>query len=244
LKTDKDIVTTTTAILARLCGVTRETATRWVRQGLLPGATQGANGRYRIPRQAAEAFAAEYSRERFRSEPRAVTLTAADVVDIRDRLAGGERAGDLAAEYGVETNYLRRIGHGYNWSHVGGPRTTPRPRQKLDETGALDIRERHAAGERTADLAREYGVASSTIGAILQGRRWKQAGGPLSQAPSPARISDEDVRRLREEYAQARARGRPVTLAALGEAYGVSESTVSLLVRGKRRREAGGPMMG
>lgn len=52
----------------------------------------------------------------------------------------------------------------------------------------------------------------------------------------PRKLTDEDVVRIRE----ARAAGeRGISIA---NRYGISESTVSLLVRGKRRLEAGGPI--
>lgn len=40
--------------------------------------------------------------------------------------------------------------------------------------GARQIRERVAAGERRADLAREYGVCESSVDGIVNGRTWRE----------------------------------------------------------------------
>lgn len=44
---------------------------------------------------------------------------------------------------------------------------------------AVEIRERAAAGALGKDLAADYGLAPATISAVLHGRRWPEAGGPL-----------------------------------------------------------------
>lgn len=57
----------------------------------------------------------------------------------------------------------------------------PRPaNQVLTEEQVYDIRCRRAAGERTADLAREFGVVPRTIRDAASGHNFAHVGGPLS----------------------------------------------------------------
>jgi hypothetical protein len=236
-----------TTEVADVCGVTRGTVARWVRLGLLPGTRRQSRGKrsgYLIPSGAAREFARKYDRQKFWSERRASKLTESAVIDIRRRLAAGEDLDHLVAEYGVTPSHVRRVGYGCTWAHVGGPRITPAPHAKLDENCVLDIRQRYAAGESARCLAEQYDVTIYTIHGVCRGLTWKHVGGPLAQARRCTILSDEQVRMLREEYAVGRANGRRVTLATLAARYHVSESTVSRLVRGKRRREAGGPISG
>jgi len=50
---------------------------------------------------------------------------------------------------------------------------------KLTEAQVVEIRERAAAGERGLTLAAEYGLHFNKISAILHGRSWVNAGGPI-----------------------------------------------------------------
>jgi hypothetical protein len=58
------------------------------------------------------------------------------------------------------------------------PRPAPDPRDKLSADARRAIHERHANGERTVDLAREFGVARTTISRLLHGHIWKRDGLP------------------------------------------------------------------
>ena len=48
----------------------------------------------------------------------------------------------------------------------------------------ISIRERYAAGEKSRDLAREFGVIRTHITDITAGRCWQHVGGPISHEPS------------------------------------------------------------
>lgn len=53
---------------------------------------------------------------------------------------------------------------------------------KITAEVVVMIRERYAAGDiRQSDLAREYGLAQSALGAIVTGRSWAHIGGPLTR---------------------------------------------------------------
>jgi hypothetical protein len=49
-------------------------------------------------------------------------LTAAQVLDIRERVAGGAKRSALAAEYHATISHITAIATGRLWAHVGGPR--------------------------------------------------------------------------------------------------------------------------
>lgn len=48
-------------------------------------------------------------------------LTEADVVDIRERVAAGEKQSSLADEYDIDRGTVSRIVNGKRWLHAGGP---------------------------------------------------------------------------------------------------------------------------
>lgn len=54
-------------------------------------------------------------------------LTEAKVLDMRERRANGESLASLAQYFGISRNSVKRIVHGDQWKHVGGPLTTPAP---------------------------------------------------------------------------------------------------------------------
>lgn len=54
------------------------------------------------------------------------TLTAQDVLSIRERASEGETRTDLAAEFGVSKTCISGICTGKTWKHLGGPRSKGR----------------------------------------------------------------------------------------------------------------------
>jgi len=97
------------------------------------------------------------------------------------------------------------------------------------------------AAKGTSDevLAAQYGVSERAVRDCRLGLRYKKAGGPITKRTvrGKKQLTDEEIRDLREE-----ANGMPYK--KLAEKYGISMSYVSLLVCGKRREEAGGPISG
>lgn len=56
---------------------------------------------------------------------------------------------------------------------IGGRRGSNNARSILTEDQVRDIRNRHANGTKVADLAREYGVGSTTISATVNRKNWR-----------------------------------------------------------------------
>jgi hypothetical protein len=54
----------------------------------------------------------------------------------------------------------------------GDLRGTKSPRAQLIESEVIEIRRRHAAGERSANLAREFGISPATVGHIVRRESW------------------------------------------------------------------------
>jgi hypothetical protein len=46
-------------------------------------------------------------------------------------------------------------------------------RAKLTEENVVDIRRRHASGEKVASLAREFGVSWTAVKYAIKGRNWR-----------------------------------------------------------------------
>lgn len=111
------------------------------------------------------------------------TLTEANVIECRRRYAAGEYLTTLASEYGVTQATLSDAAAGRTWAWVPGavPVDTSRHGQKGDDhyiaklTGAivLECRRRHASGETTYALAKEFGVSQVAMSAATRGKTWK-----------------------------------------------------------------------
>jgi transcriptional regulator with XRE-family HTH domain len=93
-------------------------------------------------------------------------LTEAMVRAMRRRNAAGEGYRELARDYGVNHNTVKRICLGEAWAHVpleGAPREMPAGRTRLTSEQRNLVRSRNAAGEKYADLAREFGMHPNSI---------------------------------------------------------------------------------
>lgn len=79
------------------------------------------------------------------------------------------RPDHLDHEGGQRENNLDTVGHGRNRS------------AKLDHESVRRIRERAAAPDAPAlaVLAHEYGVSASAVSAVVRGKSWTRAGGPI-----------------------------------------------------------------
>lgn len=53
--------------------------------------------------------------------------------------------------------------------------------KRLTSQDARTLRERHYQGASGRQLAREYAISEQAVSAILKGRRWPTAGGPIKQ---------------------------------------------------------------
>ncbi len=97
-------------------------------------------------------------------------LTNAQVLAIRERL--GENQTQLGREFGVSQNTISRVQRGEGWSTASGRELCRGQRAKLTAQDVRLIREL-LPGHTGKDLARMFGVQSSTIYAIRDGRAWK-----------------------------------------------------------------------
>jgi Mor family transcriptional regulator len=109
--------------------------------------------------------------------------------DARQDYAAGVTFSDLVKKFGVSQNRLRRAIRGRSYGQYGTPAAV-RPRtergekhhaSKLTAEIVVNIRVRYAAGERQTALAREYNVSQPSVRAIILGKTWTHAGGPIAE---------------------------------------------------------------
>lgn len=114
------------------------------------------------------------------SDHHQATLTEEAVIDIRRRVGRRDALlNDLAIEYGVSRRTIADAANGRTWQHV--PMTNAAQpkvrgeqhhRARLDAISVRDIRNR-ASTTLTADLAREFGVSTSTITRVIRRQSWR-----------------------------------------------------------------------
>lgn len=100
----------------------------------------------------------------------AVVLTEDQVREIVRRYRSGEKQRALATLFGVGQMEISRIVRGLRWGHLnegeradGRRRNTNAHSRKLTDAQESEIRKRKLKGERSADLASEFGVSLSLI---------------------------------------------------------------------------------
>lgn len=105
---------------------------------------------------------------------------------IRELYATGKYSHrQLAKRFGLVRNAIKGIVTGKTWKHAGGPIVSirrpkdPAKHSKLTFAQVLNIRQRVAAGESQASLAREYGVVRNAIFMIVTNQCYKFIGGPI-----------------------------------------------------------------
>lgn len=117
-------------------------------------------------------------------------LTARQVLEIRAHLLNHERPADVARAYGIHPNTVTGIAQGRLWAHLpdpddGLPAVEPLPaaergalrgeahgRAKLSAEQVRVIRQRYTELPNRAEIAREFGVSSTTVARILAGTGW------------------------------------------------------------------------
>lgn len=166
-------------------------------------------------------------------------LTAAQIIAIRCRYAGGAAQNALALEFGIARSGVSMIVTGQTWGHVGGPRTCDgRSRTKgeghhaakLTHEQVSALRDRFAAGESVRAIAADLPVKISAVSRTAHGKIWGDAPGPISgprERPGPnhpRKVTEAQVRAIREKSAAG------TTSAALAKEFEVSASTISRIV--------------
>jgi transposase-like protein len=183
-------------------------------------------------------------------------LTAAKVVRMREAYAGGEVTyAELAQEYRISTTAVRHAVTGKTWQTAGGPiapaargrvRGDSHHQSKLTRTKVAKARRCYARGGVTLpELAREYGVSQGVMGKAINGRTWRDAGGPINRCRRTPRDEDVTLSKLTTakvvEMRETYARGR-VSHAELAQKYGVTAGAVHFALVGKTWKHAGGPI--
>lgn len=94
-------------------------------------------------------------------------LTDDDVLIIIDRMKNGEILKTIASDYNVSPIVLTDIKNGKTWKHItGGKIETPHKWQIISSDEREIIKQRLAGGEKSKDLAIEYGVSKDLINKI------------------------------------------------------------------------------
>jgi len=110
----------------------------------------------------------------------------------------------------------------------------------LTEEQVVKIRELYATGQYTArELATTHGMSKAPVVALLSGRTWKDAGGPIGvkiPRPNDQKLTPEDARQIRELYTTGQYKQKDLAVQ-----FTVDQSVISNIVRGKVYRDAGGP---
>jgi hypothetical protein len=113
-------------------------------------------------------------------------LSAAAVAEIRRRYAAGTRLTVLAGELGVHVATVSRAARGDTCRDTEAPpvrRAGPR-NARLTAPQVDEIRRRVAAGERKADLAKEFGISWSAVHCAAVGKTWHPAHWDTLPAPA------------------------------------------------------------
>lgn len=111
--------------------------------------------------------------------------------------------------------------------------------RRFTDAQAERLRNLYAAGAYTiSEIAEQHGVAYEVVYGMLKGETYASAGGRIHEPePRDDWWSDEKIREVREAFARD-----PRPIRRLVEEFGGSESHTRLVVLGKVRREAGGPI--
>jgi hypothetical protein len=121
------------------------------------------------------------------------------------------------------------------------------PRSRLTDDRVVWMRQHARAGTSLAELAQRLGVSAHTVWLAVHGRTWahvnvraapivERGGVPRGECSPLARLTAAEVVAMRERAAAG------ATLAMLAAAHGVSLSAVSLIIRGQRWTQVGGPI--
>lgn len=100
----------------------------------------------------------------------------------------------------------------------------------LTEKDVVKIRERRAAGDTLAEIARDFDQSEVNICKIVTGVKWKRASGPITRRNRKQKLLNEAQR------CEARVRRRAgETYASLARAFGVSETQIKNVVKNEDR---------
>jgi hypothetical protein len=178
------------------------------------------------------------------------SLTNAQVAEARDAFAGRKRTvRKLASLLKTSRSVLYRAIKGETYPDAGGLPAKPRHmpmcgeahgRAILTKEKVVEMRTFFAKpGVTIAETALHFGHPFGTVAAILRFVTWPDAGGPRRRKVERRdKMSDDaDVVLLRHLFWEDKVSG-----IELAQRFKITRSYVSLLVNGRLRRDAGGPM--
>lgn len=116
------------------------------------------------------------------------------------------------------------------------PRGNARDRLSLSDVQVIEMRKRRAQGNSVAILAKLFDIKYEIAKDICRGKTYRVIGGPFTGGRW-GKLIKADVRAMRTERANSDA-----TLEDLAKKYNISVSAVSLICRGKRYQNDGGPI--
>jgi Mor family transcriptional regulator len=102
---------------------------------------------------------------------------------------------------------------------------------------ALQVRREYEKEECSQiDLAKRYGIAQSSVSAIIRGKLWSQGQRFVSYNRGKNRkLTSKNVFKIRDDYAHQRA-----TLQELAIRYNVSKSNITMIITGKSWKRVSG----
>ena len=113
---------------------------------------------------------------------------------------------------------------------------------RLTNKQVAELRNLAAQGISDEILANMFNVSMLTVRLCRRGRTYKYVRGPLTKRKTGPKggcsLTNQEIKQMRREAQQ-----EDRSIARLGRRYGISESNVSLILRGLRRRGAGGPIL-
>lgn len=151
-----------------------------------------------------------------------------------------DSAKEAAAHFNVKPDTaLARINRGWSPEEAFGVRKRQRADKPHTESDIIDIRKRRAKGQTSQEIAKYYGIDSSSVSRICYGESYSGFGGPIVTTKKPIRnlLSPEEVREIR--YAK-KAGG---TNKKLAEKYEIDSSCVSNICTGKSYKKVDGPII-
>lgn len=110
---------------------------------------------------------------------------------------------------------------------------------RLTEVMVLSVRKDRAAGMQNIEIGRKYGLTRDVVSRICLGKVWKHAGGPVCEARLQHRLTDGQVREIRELYASGK-----FSQFELADRFCQQQYFISRIVLGKVHKRAGGPILG
>lgn len=159
---------------------------------------------------------------------------------IKQGLVEGEPFEKLGLRHGVGRSVVAAIARGHTWKHVPWPVEggyIPRHTTKLTEAKARRIKAELVDGRMSfTELARRYGVTTSTINAVATGRTWRDAPWPdhrrYEGRPPGERVGQltaERVARVKADLVNG-----DLSFAALARLHGIGKITVNSIAMGHR----------